>query len=235
MNHWNHKDFDIFESNVKGRINKTWECCGSDKTGKVKGGYTFNELGYRGDRLKTFLSSQKKLATFGCSHTLGVGVGNEETWPHLLSKEIDHKHINFGIQGLSNDTISRSVLTYVETLTPDLVVVLWTYPHRREYITKDGQRCSFIPDSKWYWWDSKEGEIAHKSLTTIQNDEYDNDNLYRNQLLVENFLKNRGIRYISYTIGEFRKNHWLDVAVDKGHAGVKSNKSFVKNICDRYL
>ena len=104
MNQWNHKNFEVFESDINGRKNQTWGSCGGDQTNKVKGGYRFNELGFRGDDIKTYELSSMKLLTFGCSHTLGIGVGNKETWPHILAEKINHSHINFGIQGCSNDT-----------------------------------------------------------------------------------------------------------------------------------
>lgn len=231
--HWTHKEFDIFDD-LKSRKNQTHKTVGGDKSGRVVGGYTFNELGFRGDELETYFSSKSKLLTFGCSHTLGVGVGNEETWPHLLANKIQHSHINCGIQGISNDTISRAVLSYTEILKPDLIVVLYTYPHRREYTTLDGRKCSFKPDGKWDYWETDDGLLAHDSLVNLQNDEYDNDNLYRNQLLIKNYLENKGIRLLTNVIDEYL-GCWEDEAVDGNHAGVLSNELFTKNLYERYL
>ena len=85
MNQWNYKNFEVFESEIKSKKNQTWNKCGGDQTRKVKGGYRFNELGFRGDDIEIYESSSKKLLTFGCA-TLGVGVGNDETF-HIFKKK----------------------------------------------------------------------------------------------------------------------------------------------------
>ena len=234
MNQWNYKNFEVFESEIKSKKNQTWNKCGGDQTGKVKGGYRFNELGFRGDDIEIYESSSKKLLTFGCSHTFGVGVGNDETWPHILAEKINHSHINFGIQGCSNDTISRAVLSFTQRFKPNIVVILWTYLHRREYVNKDGKRCFYKPNGKWDFWDTKEGSKIHEKITFIQNDEYDMDNYYRNHMLVSSFLKTIEVPVIHFNIEDY-KMYWKDFGVDGNHAGVESHQDFVKKIKQNYL
>ena len=37
MNKWNHKNFEVFESDINGRKNQTWGSCGGDQTNKKVG------------------------------------------------------------------------------------------------------------------------------------------------------------------------------------------------------
>ena len=74
--------------------------------------------------------SQGQSAAFGCSYTFGYGVNNP--WPKLIGVA------NLGQNGASNDMITRLAISYCETFKPKDIYVLWTFPHRREHINKDG-------------------------------------------------------------------------------------------------
>lgn len=177
------------------------------------------------DSLKTYQKVKKKFITFGCSHT---GIGNElkYTWSQIISDRIGYKYINCGIQGISNDTISRSVLSFTEYLKPDFVIVLHTYPHRQEYTTSEGRRCSYKPDGKWDFWETTQGNEIHDSITFIQNDENDLDNQYRNMMLIKYYLKSLNIPLLQYKLEDFQKVQVDNDLVDSGHYGIKTNKNF---------
>ena len=48
--------------------------------------YRFNSLGFRSNEI---VHGKDSLVTFGCSHTLGVGVPENYRWSDLISKELD--------------------------------------------------------------------------------------------------------------------------------------------------
>src|SRR6056300_402252 len=223
MKDWNYKDFDIF-NDLENRKNSTHNKVGGDKSGKIE--YKFNELGFRGDSLKTYQKAKKKFITFGCSHTAGIGNELKYTWSQIISDRIGYKYINCGIQGISNDTISRSVLSFTEYLKPDFVIVLHTYPHRQEYTTSEGRRCSYKPDGKWDFWETTQGNEIHDSITFIQNDENDLDNQYRNMMLIKYYLKSLNIPLLQYKLEDFQKVQVDNDLVDSGHYGIKTNKNF---------
>jgi hypothetical protein len=105
LQYWSPKGFEIssYRWSLSERINKQYKTSGSDNTGLCT--YTYNELGFRGDSVhKTGL----KIMSIGCSNTEGVGVNDNETWPHQFSKLIPNGvDMNFGCGGRSNDYISR--------------------------------------------------------------------------------------------------------------------------------
>ena len=125
---WNTEEFDIasFKWSIKERINKEILGNGSDKGNCY---YTFNELGFRGDSPK---KKGIRIMSVGCSHTEGINVHNHQTWPHLISRKIPNGvDLNLGVSGRSNDYIARSILTWTDYLKPSLVLVMYTYSHRR--------------------------------------------------------------------------------------------------------
>jgi hypothetical protein len=79
-----------------------------------------------------------KYAAFGCSHTWGVGVEANETWPYLLSAK------NYGIAGASADHTVRTACQTIATEQPLTIFVLWPDWARFEY-SRDGIYHQSLP------------------------------------------------------------------------------------------
>lgn len=155
------------------RANKSFTKSGSDNSNKNT--YTYNELGFRGDSIHEDI----ELVTIGCSHTEGIGVNDNETWSYYLAQNLGVKHINMGFTGRSNDYISRMALEFLGKVLPTYVVVMYTYPERREYYTEYGYQ-PWHPNPWGYFEDYPGKYKAFAELSTSTSD-YDN------------YLKNRGI------------------------------------------
>lgn len=91
--------------------------------------YTFNEYGFRSDSFEE--RSDINILTCGCSHTVGVGVNQQEAWPFMLKKLIQ-KHTgktvkvwNLATSGASPDYVVRSVFKTIDILNPDYVCIFW--------------------------------------------------------------------------------------------------------------
>jgi len=136
LEYWNPDGFEIssYKYSLNERKNKTYTTSGSDNTGLCK--YTYNELGFRGDSIH---KDGFKIMSIGCSFTEGVGVENNETWPAQFTKLIPNGiNMNFGTGGRSNDFICRCLISYFDLIKPDLVLIMYTFPQRREIFTKEG-------------------------------------------------------------------------------------------------
>ena len=192
LKYWNKITFDItsFKWFLSERKNKSFKTSGSDST--TNNLYTYNDLGFRGDSLPLV---GKKLMAVGCSHTEGIGVNDNQTWPHYLSKLLNYSHINFGFTGRSNDYIARCILTFTEEIKPDLVCIMNSYPERREYYTKENGVEPFHPNP-WGWFSESKNTNYFKSKLQLSNDNEDFINWYKNHLLITNFLQNKNIPYI---------------------------------------
>lgn len=137
--------------------------------------YIINEYGYRGD----ILPEQGISAAFGCSYTLGQG--SPIAWPELLGAT------NCGMNGASNDRITRAAIAYCRTYQPSTIYVMWTFAERREIVRENGALARFrMPPRNQLTKILKEPthEGAHLLLMSDKADEY---NLEKNKLLLESF------------------------------------------------
>ena len=160
---------------IQDRINKSFRTSGSDN--QKDSTYTYNEIGYRGDSVVSNID----LLAVGCSHTEGIGVNDNETWPYYTAKELSFNHINLGFTGRSNDYISRITALYVQQFRPKITAVMYTYLNRREYWTKYGPQ-PYATNSWGYFDDFPE---QHEHLSRLSNEYEDKQNFIKNHLLVQ--------------------------------------------------
>jgi len=119
-------------------------------------GYNFNQFGYRiGNRDWDLNSSEKRIVTLGCSHTVGVGVPWEKTWPTLFAEEIGFDLFNLSVAGASSDTVFRTLHQSIDIIKPDIVAIYWPEPIRWEIYESfqwdaTGLDCD-IPHMKSVW------------------------------------------------------------------------------------
>ena len=254
LKYWTPELFEISSHSfhLKDRINKSYKSSGSDDTGKCT--YTYNELGFRGDSV---YKEGFKVMSLGCSITEGVGVNDNETWPAIFCKMIPNSvNLNFGTGGRSNDFITRCLLTYFDLVKPDLVLINYTFPSRREYYSKDNFIEPYHPTAKWGFMQEKEdGEMIHSYISYLQNDNEDFINWYKNHLLIKYFLESKKCNWLwegnnlntehsdfnRFETG-FKKYgpyfKYIDVGVDNKHPGplhhATYSKKFYKHIYENF-
>lgn len=204
--------------------------------------YTYNDLGYRGDSIhkKGF-----RIMSIGCSLTEGVGINDNETWPHQFAKMVPNGvDLNFGCGGRSNDFITRALLTYFDLIKPDLVLIMYTSPERREVYTKTNGVKPFMPPCWGYLKETTEGIQMCDNLIELQNDFSDYINWYKNHLLIKLFLESKKCNWIwngSFGIpeqyqennrfdGDYMNKPFIDLASDESHPGPKHNKEYVDKL-----
>ena len=190
---WNPKEFDIasYKWHLKERVDKEILGNGSDEGNCY---YTFNELGFRGDSPK---KKGLRIMSVGCSHTEGIGVHNHQTWPHLLSKLLPNGvDLNLGISGRSNDYIARTILAWTDYMKPSIVLVMYTYPYRREFYRETGEVEPYDPNPWGYFDEEKEGRMVWSNKISSSNDEEDFMNWYKNHQLITYYLKSKEIPFI---------------------------------------
>jgi hypothetical protein len=238
LEYWSPEGFEIssYKYSLKRRINQTYKTCGSDNTRLCT--YTYNDLGFRGDSVK---KEGFKVMSLGCSNTEGVGVNYNDTWPLQFSNLIpDGVNMNFGVGGRSNDFITRCLLTYYDVIKPDLVLIMYTSPQRKEIYTKDGGVEPFIPTHNWgYMEETEDGKKIQKYLTELQNDNEDFINWYKNHQLIKLFLESKGCNWLwngwfgipkeynEYNRFDGNYSKFIDYGVDKMHPGPIHNKTYV--------
>jgi hypothetical protein len=236
--YWDVNSFEIstYKWGLESRKKKSFKTSGSDNTGICT--YTYNELGFRGDSIE---KSGFKIMSIGDSNTEGVGVNDNETWPAFFSSLVPNSiNLNFGTGGRSNDFISRCLISYYDLIKPDLVLIMYTLPQRREVYTKDGGIEPYMPTNSWgYLNETEDGKLIQKLNVTLQNDYEDNVNWYKNHLLIKYFLETKKCNWlwngwmdINKTFNDFNRfdgnygKPFVDTGADKIHPGSKHNFNY---------
>lgn len=95
--------------------------------------YRYNDRGFRD---AAWPDSQQELQNaiwcVGDSFTVGIGSPVEHTWPSVLSRATGTRTINVSMDGASNNWICRKVLRILAEIEPQILVIHWSYIHRRE-------------------------------------------------------------------------------------------------------
>jgi hypothetical protein len=243
LKYWNIEGFEIssYKYSLRERVNQTYTTSGGDNTNLCT--YTYNELGFRGDSIK---KEGFKVMSLGCSITEGVGVNDDETWPAQFCSHIENGvNLNFGTGGRSNDFICRCLLTYYDIIKPDLILIMYPSPLRREIYTKDGGIEPFMPTASWgYLKETDDGIKTQEYLTHLQNNNEDFINWYKNHLLIKYFLELKKCNWIwngrELTLFDYNEPNrfdgdygkYLDLGVDNTHPGPNHNKTYANKLHD---
>jgi hypothetical protein len=119
--------------------------------------YQYNSRGYRDQEWPDDLTNV--VWCIGDSFTVGLGSPRERTWPYLLENKLNQRTINVSMDGASNNWIARKTKDLFTEITPSLVILHWSYLHRREitthsyvedYINKEWVNFyNCVKDSSW--------------------------------------------------------------------------------------
>lgn len=95
--------------------------------------YSINSLGYR---MKEFddVDWSNYMASFGCSHCVGVGIPLEQTYSYRISKELGLDLVNGGIPGGNNELILMNVSRLLANKAPPkLITISWSGLSRKSF------------------------------------------------------------------------------------------------------
>lgn len=117
--------------------------------------YKFNSHGFRGPEWL----EPKGIMFLGCSHTLGIGVRQEETFADIVATTKKIHYYNLGQGGASLDTAFYLALTYVPILKPRLIVLTRPNPLRFDLAKDTGAYFNLSPEEM----------LSNKQLQTYRN------------------------------------------------------------------
>lgn len=84
--------------------------------------YSFNSHGFRSEEFD--FDENESILFFGCSYTVGIGLPTENTWPYIVSKNLNLKCFNLGVGGSSLDAMYRLAKYWIPKFKSKLVIVL---------------------------------------------------------------------------------------------------------------
>jgi hypothetical protein len=171
-----------------------------DKKTKLKPGenlindilYTINDLGYRSKNqfTKQNLADQSLILCLGDSDVFGINVSFDDIWTTKLQAQIDQSLLvmNMGVQGISNDGLTRLGVSAINCLGSQIqaVCVMYAPPSLREFVSKKYQAGVHTRENYNLpyqdWWD----HIDWQS---------NNYNFYKNKLMLASTCAKFDIAY----------------------------------------
>ena len=201
---------ELYQYNLKNNKQKLQQIGWIDK----EISYQFNSNGFRTDEFEDC-----DCAVFlGCSFTIGIGIPYENTWPHLVSKELGLKCFNLGQGNGSWDTSFRIGSYWIEKLNPKYVIAMGP-PSTRYEIMPHGT-ISIHQEENF------KNTLLSDLFMFDRNYEL---NKQKNIIALKSFCKNTLI--MEYDSEWFNVN-WVDMARDLAHPGIKTNALLKNKVLD---
>ena len=110
--------------------------------------YQVNSHGYRCPEWTPMPDGKKNVVVFGCSHTFGEGLNDEEHWVHHLSQHNTKRlrYWNLGQPGASADKVVRILYGCEKVINPSIIIVCWPFWSRREKLHNYAQSLMSTAD-----------------------------------------------------------------------------------------
>lgn len=195
--------------------------------------YSFNRYGHRCKDIEE-IDLSNYILFLGCSHTMGVGLELETTYPYLISKEIGCDYYNLGLAGTGIDVLEYNLISWINTVnsTPRAVVIQW--PDFTRFISYNTKNNNFIECGTW----TKEKD-CHKFIVTSEKCGFLNSKKILTMKLIENLVKVPVHQCIFTSHPSFNAHNLylrkIDLARDLSHSGIKSHQAWSEMLVKEIL
>ena len=177
--------------------------------------YKFNSFAFRCNEF----TSDPSILFLGCSHTVGVGLPIEHTWPTIVAGNLNLKCYNLGQGGGSADTAYRLGSHWIPKILPKIVILLLPDMHRLELIKEHdiefltplslNHRYAGFYD-KWTYFESNCQINSEKST-----------------LALAQVSQLNGCKFVPVKLSNLKE---LDLARDLAHSGVQSHLDLARSV-----
>lgn len=193
--------------------------------------YLINDYGHRCKSVKE-LDFDNYILISGCSHTQGVGLELEKTYPYLLSKKLDCDYYNMGLPATGIDVVEHNIVTWLFKYPkkPKAIIIQW--PDYTRFLSNYPGYPTLIPNGSWTDDTFSKKLISAGDVTGIFN---------ARKKLCSNNIKNaaQNIALVTFNYGGqtpvdeqtyfFRR---LDLARDLSHSGIKSHENITNSVLE---
>jgi len=177
--------------------------------------YQFNSSAFRCDEFTT----DPSILFLGCSHTVGVGLPIENTWPTIVANKLNLKCYNLGQGGGSADTAYRLGSHWIPRILPKIVVFLIPDIHRLEVVREHYVEflTPMTPNSHYSGFYDKWTYFESNCWLNSQ----------KNTLALEHISNRHNCKFVSSFANCITR---VDLARDLAHSGVQSHLDFADMI-----
>jgi len=194
--------------------------------------YVFNNNGHRCKEIEQIDLDNYILFT-GCSHTEGIGLEIETTFPYLVAKELGCDYYNMGIAASGLDVLEYNLLTWFHKVKkkPKFIVIQW--PDHSRYVTFGEDNTHILPNGTW------NAENEHKRfLLSSEEAGFFHARKYIATRMIESVIDVPIIKMTFSSLAQYDGNSLilrrLDYARDCSHTGIKSHISIAEQIVSEY-
>tara|TARA_B100000424_G_scaffold47223_1_gene32828 strand:- start:161 stop:835 length:675 start_codon:yes stop_codon:yes gene_type:complete len=147
-----------------------------------------------------FKTNMMSLCFSGCSITWGDELLNnhQDRYSTLVSNHYDARHTNISKCGISNDTIVRNTINYLQGTRPDIVVIQYTVHPRLEYFN---DKPNVIEN--WTPQDARKSQKRRDYYISVYNDIMAAENMWKNIFLFDTYCKSVDQKYVSLIADHF--------------------------------
>ena len=170
--------------------------------------YQFNSSAFRCEEF----TNDPSIIFLGCSHTIGIGLPIEHTWPTIVADKLNLKCYNLGQGGGSADSAYRLGSYWIPKLLPKVVVFLIPAIHRLEMVK--GHHVEFLSPMN----SNRIYSGFYNNWTYFESNCWLNSQ--KNTLALENISNRHNCKFVSSFANNINR---IDLARDLAHAGIQSN------------
>lgn len=214
--------------------------------------YVVNAYGYRSDEFD-IRPDEFRVLFIGDSNTQGIGLPLDQMYTTLVCRELEKKvgrpvrQLNMAWAGTGSDWVSMIVHQSVEILKPDVIFLLYSHIHRRNWFVNPNKVYTFLPGQSHIL--SLDREF--RALLRLTNESESWFRFVQNASAVDDRLRILKIPYFwamqeafpQDFIGQYMStdnfypidfDHALDWARDNMHFGRLTHQKYTRTIMDHY-
>jgi hypothetical protein len=191
--------------------------------------YNYNDAGHRCKSVKD-LDTENYILFCGCSNTEGIGVRLEDSFPYLVSKELNLDYYNLGVGSTGLDVLEYNLFTWLKNVNnnPKLIVIQW--PDHSRFIGLRPNYDTFLPYGNWSSDKYIKNFISASEITYHNNArKFITENLIRQSISNLNVIR---VQYQGLQQYDYNSIYWRyeDKGRDLVHPGIKSHAALAKII-----
>ncbi len=192
--------------------------------------YNYNLLGHRSKNIKE-IDLDNYILFAGCSHTEGVGLELDKTYPHIVSAALDKDYYNLGVSGTGIDVMSHNLVMWFKTVPklPKALVIMQPEPTR--FVT------SIEQDYLHERYSCDGHEDTARFIVSGEEIDFFNTRYRLQMMLIYNLFNQCPIIEMAWQPDENKEEvinlESIDLARDIAHSGIKSNKLAADEVINR--
>lgn len=110
--------------------------------------YIRNKFGHRCKNIEE-LNLDNYILFAGCSHTAGIGLELEKSYPYIVSERLGVDYYNLSLPATGIDTMEYNVLTWLFTIAKPPKAVILQLPDHSRFLSKNENYDRFLPYGSW--------------------------------------------------------------------------------------